>query len=147
MSSLFMSLMLSYALLILQGCGGLPKEHKLVKASDGDIRIPVSEVSDGKVHFFTYKKSGKKTNFFVRTDGKGALTVYFDACLTCHKHKKGYRQEGADIVCNECNMRFRLADEKWDNKDGCSPIFIKTSEVDGFIVISADHLEKGGRLF
>lgn len=139
--------MLGFSCVLFSGCSSLPAEHKTVKAADGEIRIPVAEVNDGKVHFFTYKKSGKRINFFVRTDGKGNLSAYFDSCFTCHKFKKGYREEGTDIVCNECNMRFRLADEKWDNTEGCSPIALKSAQDGGYIIIKTDYIEKGAKLF
>ncbi len=139
----------SLVLLVLlpAGCGNQPAEHKVVTARDGAIRLPVSEVHDGKVHLFTYKKSGKRINFFIRTDGHDDLSAYFDACFTCYKHKKGYRQEGTDLVCNECNMRFRLADEHWDNTQGCSPIALKSRIDNNEVVIMAEDIEKGGKLF
>jgi uncharacterized membrane protein len=130
------------------GCGSkLPAEHQLISASGGEVKIPVSSVNDGKVHFYTYKKSGKRINFFVRTDGTGRLSAYFDACFTCYKFKKGYRCEGTDLICNECRKRFRLADERWMSDEGCSPIEL-TSRIDkGFIIIMATNIEKGARLF
>jgi uncharacterized membrane protein len=128
-------------------CGGLPEEHRVVTEKDGKILIPLSEVSDGRVHFYTYKKSGKRINFFVRTDAGGKLSSCFDACYTCYKKKKGYRQEGSDIICNECDMKFPLADEKWDERDSCSPIFLKSSVEGASLVIDAEHLERGKKLF
>src|SRR5512139_2135388 len=86
---LFSSIFL--VVLFLGGCGKQPAQHKVVTPSDGAIRIPIAEVHDGKVHLFTYKKSGKRINFFIRTDGKDNLSACFDACFTCYKHKKGYR--------------------------------------------------------
>jgi uncharacterized membrane protein len=129
------------------GCGKQPVEHKVVTPKNGEIRIPVSEVHDGKVHFFTHKKSGKRINFFIRSDGKDKLSASFDACFTCYKHKKGYREEGTDLVCNECNMKFRLADEHWDNSRGCSPISLKSRIEKDEVVIMTEDLEKGQRLF
>jgi uncharacterized membrane protein len=134
-------------LLITGGCGKQPVEHNVVTPKNGAIRIPVSEVHDGKVHLFTYKKSGNRINFFIRTDGKDNLSACFDACFTCYKHKKGYRQEGTDLVCNECSMKFRLADEHWDNTQGCSPISLKSRIENNEVVIMADDLERGGKLF
>ncbi len=139
-----------FALMVLfvsGGCGKQPVEHKIAAAKDGAIRIPVSEVHDGKVHFFTYKKSGKRINFFVRTDGNDNLSACFDACFTCYKHKKGYREEGTDLICNECNMKFRLADERWDNTQGCSPIMLKSKIENNEIVILTSDIEKGQKLF
>jgi len=134
-------------LMLFVACSSLPAGHTKVKAAGGEIKIPVKEVNDGKVHFFTYMKAWKRINFFVRTDEEGGLSAYFDACLTCHKQKKGYHEEGSDIVCNECNMHFRLAERKWDNTAGCSPIPLKSEITDGFIVIKTENIEKGAKLF
>jgi uncharacterized membrane protein len=136
-----------FVLLLCGGCGKQPAEHKVVAPRDGAIRIPVNEVHDGKVHFFTYKKSGKRINFFIRTDGKDNLSSCFDACFTCFKHKKGYREEGTDLVCNECSLKFRLADERWDNSGGCSPIALKSRIEKNELVIMTADLEKGQKLF
>lgn len=140
-SLLLLMVVFSYA------CVRLPVEHTGVTAIDGEIRVPVNEINDGKVHFFTYKKSGKRINFLVRTDGKGDISAYFDACFTCYKHKKGYRAEGTDLICNECGMKFRLADERWDNSQGCSPILLKSRIEKGGLIIMSEDAAKGGRLF
>ena len=138
---------LSLVVLILSpSCSNLPKEHKVITAKERVISIPVSEVKDGKVHFFTYKKSGKRINFFIRTDGTGKLSAYFDACYICYKKKKGYRVEGKDLVCNECSLKFGLADEVWENKD-CSPILLKSKVADGNLMIKTEDIEKGIKLF
>ncbi len=129
------------------GCSNLPAEHTVVDARNDEIRLPVKELRDGRVHFFTYKKDGKRINFFVRTDGRDNLSAYFDACYTCYKKKKGYREEGSDLVCNECNLKFKLAEEHWDTSHGCCPISIKSRMEDGELLISAKDLEKGEKLF
>lgn len=133
--------------LFFTGCSKLPAEHPRVTAKEGFIKIPVSETNDGKVHFYTYKKSGKRINFFVRTDGRGVLSASYDACFTCYKHKKGYRVEGADLVCNECSMKFKIADERWDNSQGCSPILLKSKVDKDYLTIKAEDIERGSKLF
>jgi uncharacterized membrane protein len=138
-------LVLSVSLSFL-GCSNLPAEHTVIKAAQGEVKIPLKDVNDGKVHFYTYKASGKRVNFFVRTDRTGKLSTYFDACFTCYKHKKGYRCEGTDLVCNECNLRFKLAEEKWVH-EGCSPISLTSRREGENIIIRTDDIEKGGRLF
>ncbi len=128
-------------------CGSSAPVHPLVQEKDGKVIIPLSEVNDGKVHFYTFKKSGKKTNFFVRTDSSGKVDAYFDACFTCYKHKKGYRVEGSDLVCNECGMHFPIAAEQWDNSQGCSPILLKSTIDNGQLVMDTELLKKGSKLF
>jgi uncharacterized membrane protein len=129
------------------GCSNLPAEHTVVSVRNSEIRLPIRDIRDGKVHFFTYKKDGKRINFFVRTDGKDNLSAYFDACYTCYKNKKGYREEGSDLVCNECNLKFRLAEEHWDTSHGCCPIAVRSRIEGSELIIAAKDLEKGEKLF
>ena len=133
--------------LLCTGCGRKLSQYQEAPVRDGRIVIPLGEVSDGKAHFYTYAKGGKQINFFVRTDAKGAVSSYFDACYTCYKQKKGYRQEGSDLVCNECNMRFGLGEEKWEEKGGCDPILLKSSIEDRSLVIETGVIERGVKLF
>jgi len=134
-------------LLLLAGCGKQPALYKDAPVKESSIVIPLSEVNDGKAHFYSYRKSGKHINFFVRADGKGTVSSYYDACFTCYKKKKGYRQEGTDLICNECSMKFGLAEEKWPDKDGCNPIHLKSAITDNNLVIDTAVIEKGAKLF
>ena len=111
------------------------------------MKIPMKDVSDGRVHFFSFKNGDKNINFFVRMDGAGKLHAYFDACFTCYKLKKGYRVEGTDIVCNECGTKFRLADEVWKNVGGCAPIAVPSTINGDFLMIRASDLGRGEKLF
>ena len=134
-------------LLLLTGCNKQPALYQNAPVQGSRIVIPVSEVSVGKAHFYTYRKSGKRINFFVRTDSKGTISSYFDACFTCYKKKKGYRQEGSDLISIECSMKFGLAEEKWNEKDGCNPIYLKSSIEGNNLVIDTAVIEKGAKLF
>ena len=135
------------SLISFSGCSKQSAQYQDAPMQDGRISIPLSQVNDGKVHFYTYRHSGKRINFFVRTDGKGTISSYFDACYTCYKKKKGYRQEGEDIICNECSMKFGLAEEKWSEKDGCNPILLKSSREDNRLLIDTAVIERGAKLF
>jgi uncharacterized membrane protein len=142
----FLLLCIGVISLSVSGCSRLPAEHEIVTATDGRIVIPADKVNDGKVHFFTYKKAGKRINFFIRTTGTGNLSAYFDACYTCYKNRKGYRVEGNDLICNECNLKFALSEEVWENKD-CRPIKIRSSVEGKNLILDVSSVEKGARLF
>jgi uncharacterized membrane protein len=132
---------------ILIGCTRQAPEHTIIEA-DGDIvRIPLKEVDDGGVHFYTYKCDGKNINILVRTDGKGQLHTHFDACYSCYKYKLGYRVEGADIVCIACRLKYSLAEEHWQFIGPCAPINLKSAIKGDFLVIDVQKLERGKRLF
>jgi uncharacterized membrane protein len=147
MRPLFISSLIIPLLILLTGCNKQPALYQNAPVKDNRIVIPLNDVSNGKVHFYTYKKSGKHINFFVRTDGKGTVSSYYDACFTCYKQKKGYRQEGSDIICNECSMKFGLAEEKWEEKDGCNPIYLKSIIEGNNLIIDTAVIEKGAKLF
>ena len=147
MRPLFIPSLIISVLVLLTGCNTQPALYQNAPVIDSRIVIPLNDISDGKVHFYTYKKSGKHINFFIRTDGKGTVSSYYDACFTCYKKKKGYRQEGSVIICNECSMKFSLADEKWEEKDGCNPIYLKSIIEGNNIIIDTAVIEKGAKLF
>jgi len=134
-------------LLLLTSCGKQPNLYQEALVKDNRIVILLSEVSDKKAHFYTYNKSGKRINFFVRTDENGTVSSYYDACFTCYKKKRGYHQEGSDLICNECGMKFGLHDVKWEEKDGCNPIYLKSTIEGNSLVIETAVIEKGAKLF
>jgi uncharacterized membrane protein len=133
--------------LLFAGCGRKLSHYREAPVRGDRIVIPLDEVSDGKAHFYTYARGGRQINFFVRTDAKGTVSAYFDACYTCYKQKKGYRQEGPDLVCNECDMKFGLAEEKWQDKSGCDPILLKSTIHGSNLIIDTRVIEKGVKLF
>ncbi len=147
MRPLFISSLIVSLLILLTGCTKQPNLYQEAQIKDDRIVILLSKVSDNKTHFYTYKKSGKRINFFVRTDEKGTVSSYYDACFTCYKHKKGYRQEGSDLICNECSMKFGLHDVKWEEKDGCNPIYLKSAIDGNNLIIETAVIEKGAKLF
>jgi uncharacterized membrane protein len=134
-------------ILVLFSCSSQTPKYTVVRADNGMVKIPLKEVSDGRVHFFSFKSGSKIINFFIRMDGAGKLHTCFDACYACYKKQKGYHVEGTDIVCNECGTKFRLADEAWKDVGGCAPIALPSQVRGEFIMISASDLGKGERLF
>ena len=71
-----------------------------------DIRVSLSELS-GTAKFFDYKLSDNKPiRFFVIKSSDGVYRAALDACDTCYHAKKGYHQEGDDMICNNCGLHF-----------------------------------------
>src|SRR5258705_1354034 len=74
-----------------------------------DIRVSLSELS-GTAKFFDYKLSDNKPiRFFVIKSSDGVYRAALDACDTCYHAKKGYHQEGDDMICNNCGLHFHSA--------------------------------------
>lgn len=129
-----------------KGVGGIDGKYPLVKGANGKITIPESQVSDGKAHFFSYQKGGSAIDFFVLKSHDGVIRAAFDTCDVCYKEKKGYRQEGQFMVCNNCNQKFR-SDMINEVKGGCNPAPLNRMIANGQLIIAEADLVQGARYF
>jgi hypothetical protein len=118
----------------------------IVKADGGIVRIPRASVEDGNAHFFVYPAKEKSIFFFAMRSADGGIRVAFDACVACNHAKRGYRQEGDHVVCNNCGMGFMPA-EIGKLTDGCNPIVLRTSMEGPVIKVTTKDLEAGASYF
>ena len=112
-----------------------------VQARDGIVAIPVAKVSDGQAHFFTYREAGRATHFFVLQSQDGEIRAALDACDVCYQAGKGYRQEGNQMICINCNMAFH-SDRINEVQGGCNPAPLQRSLRDGNLLLSAAELSR-----
>ncbi len=131
---------------ILQGSEQAIAGFQKVEASDGVIRIPLSKVDDGAAHYFTYTGNKGQVQFFVLKSSDGVYRAAFDACDVCYHAKKGYRQEGDKMVCNNCGMAFTSVNIN-EVKGGCNPAPLKRSVQGKDLVIAVQDIESGSWYF
>jgi uncharacterized membrane protein len=127
------------------GTGGAAA-HQSVTASAGKVTIPLGEVNDGQAHFYSYKGQGGKIPFFVIKGKDGTLRAAFDACDVCFKEKKGYKQQGEEMICKNCNQAFPVA-KIGTVSGGCNPSPLKTTLAGATLEIAVSDLEAGVRYF
>lgn len=74
------------------------------------------------------------------------MKTAFNACDVCYGSKKGYRQEGEDMVCNNCGNHYRISGLGTANLKGggCWPGYLESSTEGEYLVIAKSSLE-GGR--
>lgn len=120
--------------------------YPLVSASGGQVSIPLEEVSDGRAHFFSYAGGETRVDFFLLQSGDGTIRAALDTCDVCYRERKGYRQEGEYMVCNNCNQKFR-SDMINVVKGGCNPAPLERTVEGGKVVIAAAELDRGVRYF
>uniref|UniRef100_A0A831U6Z0 DUF2318 domain-containing protein n=1 Tax=Geobacter metallireducens TaxID=28232 RepID=A0A831U6Z0_GEOME len=125
---------------------GFGKAEK-VKASGGVVSIPLSKVSDGKAHFYKFTDGGKEISFFVVKAPDGTLKTAFDACDVCFREKKGYTQDGAFMVCRQCNMKFSTNRIGPHAVGGCNPSYLPGRQAGGSVIINVADLKAGSRYF
>ncbi|MDH4101593.1 MAG: Fe-S-containing protein [Nitrospirota bacterium] len=117
-----------------------------VTAENGLVKIPIEKINDGQAHYFTLAEGGKSINFFVLKSQDGTIRAAFDTCDVCYSHKKGYRQEGSEMVCNQCDQRFP-ADKINDVKGGCNPAPLNRTVEGNMLVISQADIVSGAGYF
>ena len=111
-----------------------------------DIKISISDLST-KAKFFDYKLADDtKMRFFVLKSSDGVYRAALDACDTCYHAKKGYRQEGDDMVCNNCGLHFHSAKIN-EVHGGCNPVGLPRTVEGDSLVIKASDLESRKQYF
>ena len=111
-----------------------------------DVRIALSELSS-TAKFFDYKLSDNKpVRFFVIKSSDGVYRAALDACDTCYHAKKGYHQQGDDMICNNCGLHFHSSQIN-EVHGGCNPVSLPRTIDGNQLVIKASELETRGRYF
>jgi len=115
-------------------------------SSPADVRIQMAELS-GTAKFFDYKTADNKpVRFFVIKSSDGVCRAALDACNTCFHARKGYRQEGDDMVCNNCGLHFPSAKIN-EVHGGCNPISLPRAIEGDQLVIKASDLQTRSSYF
>lgn len=121
--------------------------QKLGASETGDVLIPISDVSNGKAKFFDYTASNKTSvRFFVIKSSDGVYRAALDACDVCYAVKKGYYQDGDNMVCKKCGRDFPSALVN-EVTGGCNPIGVPRTVDGDNLVIKASDLETGKSYF
>ena len=122
---------------------------EITVAKDSDIVIPVTNVTE-EPSFYPAVINGTDLEVIAVKASDGTIRTAFNTCQVCYSSGKGYyKQEGAQLVCQNCGNRFGMDDVEV-TKGGCNPVPI-TSEyktVDNeTITISKDFLTQATVIF
>ena len=113
---------------------------------DSVVRIPVSEIS-GTARFYSFDADGKEIRFFAVLGDDGRIRTALDACEVCGG-SKGYRQEGDDMVCNNCGRYFAIDDLGEKNTGGgCWPSYLDFENHGQYITIKKSDLSAAKWMF
>ena len=142
-----LAILLILALIIVTGCS-TPTNDNSSQATcdledscvDGNIKIPISEVSSS-VKKFHYESGDTVITYFAVLGSDGEVRTALDACDVCGGYQD-YTQVGNDIKCNKCGRVFSINGLGTKNKGyGCWPSHL-THTIDGNdILINANELD------
>ena len=121
--------------------------YPLVEAdASGTLRFPEDTFADNAAHYYTYVHNGQSIEFFVLRSGDGIVRAAFNACDTCYRSLKGYRQSGQIMICNNCGQQFP-ADRINIARGGCNPAPLDRTIEGTYLVIEVDDVMAGASYF
>jgi len=107
-----------------------PSAAAAVAAQNGEVQIPVAQLADSTLHFYSADIGNTTVRFMVVHEATGQYVTALDACEICGS--KGYKQEGQNVICRNCGAVIYIP--SIGQKGGCNPIPVK-SRVEGETVI------------
>ena len=125
---------------------GMFSDAKTLSPQGDAVTIPLSDVSDGKTHFYVVSAGGKEIKFFAVKTADGKVRTAFDACDVCFPEKKGYRQDGEFMVCVNCGRRFHVS-KIGEVHGGCNPAPLAAETSGDALRVSMATLAAGARFF
>ena len=116
-------------------------------AAANDVRVPIADVASGRAKFFDYKlTNNQQVRFFVVKSSEGDYRAALDACEVCAHAKQGYRQQGDDMICNNCGKSFATA-LIGKISGGCHPVALTAATDGDSLVIKKSDIEAGKKYF
>lgn len=117
-----------------------------VNVENGELLIPLEDVSDGNAHYYQLQHEGKSIRFFVVKSVDGVVRAAFDACDVCFSARKGYSQDGEFMVCDNCGQRFHTSRIN-EVEGGCNPAPLNRVVDGAMLRITLADVQTGARFF
>jgi len=111
-------------------------------ADNGAVRLAAATFDDHEAHYYTYMDSDRPIEFFVLKSSDGVIRAAFNACDVCFQSLRGYSQDGEEMICNNCGLRFP-ADQINVVRGGCNPSPLDRTLDGDTLVIQVEDLISG----
>jgi high-affinity iron transporter len=113
-----------------------PVHAKSLVAQNGQVTVPLSELTDSSLHFYTADVNGNVIRFVVIHKQNGDYATALDACQICGT--AGYRQEGQNVICRNCGAAIYIP--SIGESGGCNPIAVKSRVEGGQVIVDVSAL-------
>ena len=115
-----------------------PSPARALVAQDDQVRIPLGDLQDGSVHFYTADLNDSVIRFLVIHQTNGNYATALDACQICGT--AGYKEEGQNVVCRNCGATIYLPSV--GETGGCNPIPVKSRVEAGEVIVDLSALTR-----
>ena len=110
---------------------------------NGEVRIPLAQVSDGDLHRFQAQENGVDIRFWLYQKPDGKIATVFDACEICGA--VGFYKGPNGVVCKNCAAPVNT--QSIGSGGGCNPIPLKASQTADAVIIQEADVAAGSRKF
>jgi high-affinity iron transporter len=114
-----------------------------VTFQNGQVKIPLTRVSDGDLHRFSANENGTTVRFWLYQKPDGKVATVFDACEICGG--VGFYKSSNGVVCKNCAAPVNP--QSIGTKGGCNPVPLTAEVVSNEVVIKEADIAAGARMF
>jgi high-affinity iron transporter len=115
-----------------------PAPARLLLGQNGEVHIPLGDLEDGSVHFYTAEVNNSVIRFLLIHQSNGNYATALDACQICGT--AGYRQKGQNVVCRNCGATIYLPSV--GEGGGCNPIPVPSRVEAGEVIVNLSTLAR-----
>jgi high-affinity iron transporter len=110
---------------------------------NGQVKIALSQISDGDLHRFQAQENGTAIRFWLYQKPDGKIATVFDACEICGS--VGFYKSASGVVCKNCAAP--IVPQSVGTAGGCNPVPLKATQTADAVIIDEADVAAGGRMF
>ena len=110
---------------------------------DGQVNIPLAQVSDGDLHRFAAQENGVEVRFWLYQKPDGKVATVFDACQICGP--VGFYKGPNGVVCKNCAAPIN--GQSVGITGGCNPIPLRAEQTADTVIIRESDVAAGAHIF
>jgi high-affinity iron transporter len=114
-----------------------------VSFTNGQVKIPLTQVSDGDLHRYQALENGTQIRFWLYQKPDGKISTVFDACEICGA--VGFYKSGNGVVCKNCAAPINP--QSVGTGGGCNPIPLKATQTADSVIIQEADIAAGSHEF
>jgi high-affinity iron transporter len=110
---------------------------------NGQVSIPLAQVSGGDLHRFSARENGVDIRFWLYQKPDGKIATVFDACQICGG--VGFYKGPNGVVCKNCAAPINP--QSVGTAGGCNPIPLSATIASDSVIIQEADIAAGARVF